>query len=71
MNDPRGNTQTSLATELQRFKAAHPEIIITFPSEAKSCWWEVSCPDQSSMAFDSLSGMLRALKAVYEKSPVE
>jgi hypothetical protein len=53
--------------ELQKFRDAHPEVIITYPSDTGSGLWEVSVPDTSTMAFDGISLMLRALTALYDK----
>ena len=51
--------------QLREFRAAHPEIIISYPSETPSGLWEVSLPEASCMAFDSVSIMMRALSEVY------
>lgn len=53
--------------ELQKFRKEHGDVIITYPSETQSGLWEASVPDASTMAFDSIRGMLDALSGMYER----
>lgn len=46
---------------LRLYRRDHPQVIIRSPEETGSRLWEASFPSAATMAFDSLSGMLRAL----------
>jgi hypothetical protein len=50
---------------LRNFRADHPEVLITYPTETMSGLWEVSLPDSACLAFDSVTVMRRALCEVY------
>jgi hypothetical protein len=46
---------------LWKYRNEHPEVIITYPTDTPSGYWEVSQPGNGTMAFDSITGMRRAL----------
>lgn len=60
----RKNQVTDDVNWLFRWRKANPTAIITRPSESRSELWEVSRPDETTVAFDSLRGMRRVLGEV-------
>jgi hypothetical protein len=51
---------------LRGYRGAHPEAIITYPSESPSHLWEVSLPGAATMAFGSIGAMRGALDPMPE-----
>ena len=57
-------SRQDLLNELWEFQLANPSVIVTPPDQSGGGMWQVSLPSRSTMAFDSLGGMLRCLSSI-------
>lgn len=58
-----GPGMRDITAEVERYRRAHPDVIIRSPADAGGKW-EVSLPDSAAMAFDDPAVMLRALASL-------
>lgn len=52
---------------LRDFRKRRPDVIISYPSESPSEFWEVSLPGASAIAFSSVETMVAALEEIEAK----
>jgi hypothetical protein len=54
---------TSL-NRLRQYCRAHPEVIVSRPSETFSGLWELSLPDSAAMGFSTVERLVEALDEI-------
>ena len=54
---------------LEKFRAEHPEVFITYPTESLSGLWEVSMPETATQGFHSAQNMMDVLSAYASDAP--
>jgi hypothetical protein len=60
----RDQLQERLLIEVESFRRTHKNVIVTPPEKNASGMWEVSFPQSSCIAFDSIPIMLQCLSMV-------